>query len=81
MHCRDLQALAREAHFYRLPALLDIIQETCIMPSPESDTAYDTLFFETGFRGTEGMQGKVSSHSLSLLGGGHLRDDKESIQA
>eukprot|EP00879_Flechtneria_rotunda_P024670 GHRR01026171.1.p1 GENE.GHRR01026171.1~~GHRR01026171.1.p1 ORF type:complete len:286 (+),score=97.61 GHRR01026171.1:406-1263(+) len=51
---RELQAVAREAVFYQLSALLQHIHCTSIMPQPGTRAFYDTLYLETGFSSIEG---------------------------
>lgn len=54
--CRELQALAREASFYQLPVLVEHISNTSIMPQPATQTYYDSLYLETGFKALEGPE-------------------------
>jgi hypothetical protein len=53
-HCRQLQALAREADFYQLPGLADRIAQHTLAPAAAKRCRYDSLYLETGFNSIEG---------------------------
>lgn len=47
--CRELAALAREAVFYGLPALVECIADARLVPQPGTVSQYDCLYHETGW--------------------------------
>ncbi|KAF5840007.1 hypothetical protein DUNSADRAFT_18044 [Dunaliella salina] len=50
----ELAALAREAEYFNLPSLLNRIRNTAIMPQPNTQAMYDSIYLETGFNSIEG---------------------------
>lgn len=53
---RQMQALVREAAFYRLPGLLQLISSASMAPSPGTREVWDSVYVETGFSSMQGEQ-------------------------
>jgi hypothetical protein len=51
-----MQALVREAVFYRLPGLLQLISSASMAPSPGTREVWDSVYVETGFSSMQGEQ-------------------------
>jgi hypothetical protein len=68
-----MQALVREAVFYRLPGLLQLISSASMAPSPGTREVWDSVYVETGFSSMQGEQlqqlerSKVSAAHVILL--------------
>eukprot|EP00775_Hariotina_reticulata_P010958 gene10958-11112_t len=63
----ELQALAREAAFYKLHDLLDVIHRSSIQPQPATRTFYDAILLETGFYSLAGPGLEAMEQSKVLL--------------